>query len=145
MIARNRRASYDYDLGESLEAGLVLRGSEVKALRAGHASLSSSWIGESGGELFLFSTRIGEYAPASQFGHEPMRPRKLLVHSRERRKLLREIGRRGMTLVPLSLYFNRRGLVKISLAPGRGRRTRDRRENIKERDWKRRRQRLLSR
>ncbi|MGR4000673.1 MAG: SsrA-binding protein SmpB [Alphaproteobacteria bacterium] len=143
-IARNRRASYDFQLGDTIEAGLVLKGSEVKALRNGHASLNGAWIGERKGELYLFSTRIGEYAPANRFGHEPNQPRKLLVHHRERQRLRKDVARRGMTLVPLSLYFNKRGLVKISLAPGQARKLHDRRQNIKNRDWKRRQQRLLS-
>ena len=141
-IARNRRASLDYELGERVEAGLALLGSEVKALREGRAAIDAAWIGEAKGELFLFNAEIGQYAPAAAAGHEPRRARKLLVRRRERARLLADTRESGMTIVPLSLHFNPRGLAKLEVAPGRGRRKVDKRRAIREREWRRRRQRL---
>ncbi|MGP1396177.1 MAG: SsrA-binding protein SmpB [Inquilinaceae bacterium] len=142
-VAQNRRARFDYFIEESLEAGLVLTGTEVKSLRAGRASIQESYAGEMGGELYLFNAHIPEYKPASRFNHEPRRPRKLLVHKRQRDKLLGAIKREGMTLVPLSLYFDVKGKAKLDLGLGRGKKKADKRETVKERDWNRERARLL--
>ena len=142
-LARNRRASHDYALEDSLEAGIVLLGSEVKALRLGDVSIQQAWIGEKDGELYLFNAQIGGYAPAAGAAHEPNRVRKLLVNRRELRRLRIQVKQKGMSLVPLSLYFNRRGLAKLSFAPGKGKRQVDRRETIKQRSWKRRQDRNL--
>ena len=144
VVARNRRASYDYELGDSLEAGLVLLGSEVKSLRAGDISLAQAFIGDKEGELYLLNARIGEYAPASGGGHEPGRARKLLLAKRQRDRLIAQSRQDGMTLVPLSLYFNARGRAKLSLAPGKGKRKQDKRETIKRREWSRRKSQTLS-
>jgi SsrA-binding protein len=143
VVAQNRRARHDYAIEETFEAGIVLQGSEVKSLRQGGASLAESYAGERGGELFLFNAHIAPYAGAKTFGHEPRRPRKLLMHRRQLDKLLGGVRRGGMTIVPLSLYFNGRGLAKVSIALARGKRTVDKRDTIKERDWQRQKARLL--
>jgi SsrA-binding protein len=142
-IAQNRRARHDYFIDETLEAGIVLTGSEVKSLRAGRASLNEAYAGPMEGELYLFNAHIPEYKAANRFNHEPKRPRKLLVRKSELNKLLGAVQRRGVTLVPLSVYFNRRGLAKLSLGVARGKRQHDKREDVKRRDWQREKQRLL--
>jgi len=137
IAAENRRARRDYEIKDTIEAGIVLQGTEVKSLRSGRANLADSFAGQREGELYLFNAYIPEYAQSSAFKHETRRPRKLLVHRREMRKLLGAITREGMTLVPLSIFFNERGLAKVSLALGRGRKAYDKRAAEKERDWKR--------
>ena len=143
LIAQNRRARHDYFIDETLEAGVVLTGTEVKALREGRASLQDSFAGEDKGELFLFNAYIPEYRQANRFNHETRRPRKLLVHRRERDRLLGAVRRQGVTLVPMSLYFNRRGFAKIDLGIARGKKQHDKRETERARDWAREKQRLL--
>jgi SsrA-binding protein len=143
LVAQNRRARYDYSLEETFEAGLVLDGSEVKSLRQGQASLTEAYAGEKGGEIFLFNAHIAPYAGAKTFGHEPRRPRKLLLHRRQIDRLAGGVRRGGMTIVPLSLYFNERGLAKVSVALARGKRKVDVRETVKEREWQRQKARLL--
>lgn len=143
VVAQNRRATHDYFIEERLEAGLALTGSEVKSLRTGKASLGESYAGESKGELYLFNAHISEYSPANRFSHEPRRPRKLLVHRRQMERLLGQVRRDGYTLVPLSIYFNERGLAKLELGLAKGKRKADRREVVKKRDWSRQRARLL--
>ncbi len=142
-VAQNRRARHDYFIDERLEAGIMLAGTEVKALREGRASLQDAYAGELQGELFLFNAYIPEYRAANRFNHETRRPRKLLVHRRERDRLLGAVRREGVTLVPLALYFNRRGIAKIDLGLARGKRQYDKRQDLKERSWQRERQRLL--
>jgi SsrA-binding protein len=141
-IVRNRRARHDYSIDEVYEAGIALFGSELKSLRLSRASLNEAYAQDKGGELFLLNAHISPYESAKMFGHEPLRPRKILMHQREILKLIGAIRRKGMTLVPLSLYFNRRGRVKLELALAKGRSKGDMREAIKERDWKREKQRL---
>jgi SsrA-binding protein len=143
FAAQNRRARHDYQIDSTLEAGIVLLGSEVKSLRAGKASIGESWAGEKDGDLYLLNANIPEYAQANRLNHEPKRPRKLLVHKRERSKLLAAIKREGMTLVPLSLYFNPRGIAKVELGLAKGRKKGDRREAVKQRDWQRDKARLM--
>jgi len=143
VVAQNRRARHDYFIDETLEAGLVLAGSEVKALRAGRGNLSDSYAGERDGELFLFNAYIPEYTAANRFNHETRRPRKLLVHRRESDRLLGAVQREGVTLIPLSIYFNERGIAKVELGVARGKRQYDKRETEKRRDWQRQKQRLL--
>ncbi|MDF2095292.1 SsrA-binding protein SmpB [Aquibaculum arenosum] len=143
VVAQNRRATHDYFIEERLETGLVLMGSEVKSLRAGKASLGESYAAEQKGELYLLNAHISEYAPANRFGHEPKRARKLLVHRRERERLLGLVRRDGYTLVPLAIYFNDRGMAKLELGLAKGKRKADRREDIKKRDWQRQKARLL--
>ncbi len=143
LVAQNRRARHDYFIDETMEAGVVLTGTEVKALREGRASLQDSFAGEERGELFLFNAYIPEYRQANRFNHETRRPRKLLVHRRERDRLLGAVRRQGVTLVPISLYFNRRGIAKVDLGIARGKKQYDKRETEKARDWAREKQRLL--
>jgi SsrA-binding protein len=140
--AQNRRARHDYLIESTLEAGIQLTGTEVKSLREGRASIAEAYAGEKNGELYLLNAHIPEYA-ASRVNHEPRRPRKLLVHKREMRKLLGAVTREGKTLVPLSIYFNKRGRAKIDLALARGKHQADKRAAIKERDWKREQARLM--
>jgi len=143
VIAENRRARHDYEILESIEAGIILTGSEVKSLRVGKASIVESHASEKAGAILLFNATIQEYAAASLFGHEPKRPRKLLLKQREIKKLIGSITRKGMTLVPLSIYFNERGRVKVSLGLAKGKTGADKRHSEQERDWKRDKQRLL--
>lgn len=143
MVAQNRRARHDYAIEETVEAGMVLMGSEVKSLRRGQVSLTESYAGEKGGELFLFNAHIAPYEGAIGSGHEPKRPRKLLLHRRQMDKLAGAVRREGMTLVPLSLYFNQRGVAKVLIGIAKGKRKADVRETIKEREWQRQKARLL--
>jgi len=143
VVAQNRRARHDYLIEETFEAGIALVGTEVKSLRQGHASINEAYAGNKDGELVLFNTHIQEYGAAKHFSHEPRRPRKLLMHRREISKLIGAVRRGGMTLVPLSIYFNKRGVAKVALALGRGKRSVDKRETLKERDWKRQKARLI--
>ncbi|WP_420404727.1 SsrA-binding protein SmpB [Nisaea sp.] len=143
VIAKNRRARHDYFIEDTIEAGLVLTGSEVKSLRDGKASIGESYAGQDRGELTLFNAHIPEYPAAEPFNHEPRRPRRLLVHKKERDKLLGLIQREGATLVPLQLYFNRRGIAKLALGIAKGKKQRDKRETEKKRDWQREKARLM--
>ncbi|KAA5606710.1 SsrA-binding protein SmpB [Roseospira marina] len=142
-VAENRRARHDYAIDETFEAGIVLYGTEVKSLRQGRANLSDSYAGGKEDELYLFNLHIPEYGNAKHFTHEPRRPRKLLMRKREIQKLMGAVSRKGMTLVPLTLYFNARGLAKVQIGLGQGKRTVDKRETAKQRDWNRQKQRLL--
>ena len=141
--ALNRRARHDYLIEDTLEAGLVLHGTEVKVLRQGGASIAEAYAGEAGGELFLVNANIPEYKAASHFGHEPKRPRKLLLHRKEMSRLLGAIRREGVTLVPLAIYFNDRGRAKVELGLARGKRKADKRQAERDRDWQRTRARLM--
>ena len=143
LVAENRRARFDYLIEETLEAGIQLLGTEVKALRAGRANIAESYASVEHGELYLINAHIPEYAPASQFNHEPRRRRKLLVRQRELSKLRSAVEREGRTLAPLKLYFNERGIAKLEIALARGKKAHDKREATKDRDWKRQQARLL--
>jgi SsrA-binding protein len=143
VIARNRRASHDYFLEERVEAGLVLHGTEVKSLREGRANINEAYAAEQSGELFLVNATIPEYRAGNIFNHEPRRARKLLLHRREMGKLIGAMRRAGETVVPLALYFNPRGIAKVELALARGKKAYDKRHTIKERDWKREKERLI--
>ena len=143
VAAENRKARRDYFIDETLEAGLVLVGTEVKSLRQGRADITESYATEAGGEIFLVNSYIPEYAAGNRFNHEPRRARKLLLHSREINKLRDQIGRHGGTVVPLRMYFNERGIAKVLLGLARGKRQYDKRAAVKDRDWKRQQQRLL--
>jgi len=143
VVARNRRATHDYFVDERFEAGLVLQGTEVKALRDGRGNINEAYAGERGGELFLINAYIPEYHAASHFSHDTRRSRKLLLHKRELDKLIGAVRKQGQTLIPLSLYFNPRGLAKIELGLARGKKSYDKRAAIKERDWQRDKQRLM--
>ena len=141
--AQNRKARHDYFIEETLEAGIVLMGTEVKSLRAGGASIAEAYAGPQDGEIFLFNAHIPEYKAAKHFGHEPKRPRKLLLKRREVGRLTGAVQRAGITMVPLSLYFNERGIAKVQLGLAKGKRKTDKRDTEKERDWQRDKARLL--
>jgi SsrA-binding protein len=143
IAAQNRKARHDYFIEDTVEAGIMLAGTEVKALRGGKASIGEAFAGEQGGELYLFNAYIPEYEAANRFNHQPRRPRKLLVHKREMERLLGQIRREGVTVVPLSFYFNPRGIVKVELGLARGKRKVDKRHAEKEKDWKRDKARLM--
>jgi SsrA-binding protein len=136
FIAQNRKARHEYSIEDTIEAGIALIGTEVKSLRLGRASLADSYAEIVGGEVMLQNVHIDVYEPASQFNHDPLRPRRLLLHKREIRKLAGKVAERGYTLVPLSLYF-KDGKVKVDLALARGRKTYDKREAIREREVRR--------
>jgi SsrA-binding protein len=137
FAAQNRKARHDYFIEDTLEAGMMLLGTEVKSLRSGRASIGEAFAIEKEGELWLVNAFIPEYDSASRFNHMPRRARKLLVRKREMGRLLGSITREGMTLVPLAIYFNDRGIAKLQLGLAKGKRKVDKRESIKERDWKR--------
>lgn len=143
VVAQNRKARHDYLIEESVEAGLVLAGTEVKSLRQGRASLGDAYAEARDGEMYLLNAHIAQYPSASRLNHEPLRPRKLLLHRREIGRLAGLVQRQGYTLVPLKLYFNERGRAKVELGIARGRKLRDKREREKERSWQRERARLL--
>ena len=132
-IARNKRARHDYAITDTWEAGIVLTGSEVKSLRSGKANISDAYGIVKDGEVHLLNLHISPYEQASYFNHEPTRTRKLLLHRREIRKMIGSVGRQGLTLVPLELYF-KRGIAKVVLALGKGKKLHDKRETIKQRD-----------
>ena len=143
FAALNRRARHEYLIQDSLEAGLVLSGSEVKVLRQGQASIAEAYASVDGGELWLINAHIPEYKAATRFNHEPRRPRKLLVHKKELNRLLGAVRREGVTLVPLSLYFNDRGIAKCEIGLAKGKKKADKREAEKARDWQRDKARLM--
>jgi len=143
IIAEHRRARFDYLIEETLEAGIVLTGTEVKALREGRANIAESYASAERGELFLINSHIPPYGPASQFNHEPRRPRKLLVNKRQLNKLKGAVEREGRTVVPLKMYFNDRGMAKLEIALAKGKKAHDKREASKDRDWKRDQARLM--
>lgn len=143
VIAENRRARYDYAIEEDLECGIVLEGSEVKSLRTKSANIGESYATVDGGELWLVNSYIAPYEQARTFGHEERRRRKLLVSRKELSRLWNATRREGMTLVPLVLYFNHRGLVKLKIAIAKGKKTADKRQTEAKRDWQRQKARLL--
>ena len=143
LIAENRRARFDYFLEDKLEAGIMLTGTEVKALREGRANIAESYVGVEGRDLALINAHIPEYGPANRFNHEPRRQRKLLLHRKQIDKLLGAIQRDGRTLIPTKLYFNDKGRVKLELALAKGKKLHDKRETEANRDWKREQGRLM--
>jgi len=143
VVAENRRARFEYSIDQVFEAGIALTGTEVKSLRFGEGSIAESYAEVKGNEIWLVNSSVPEFSHGNRFNHEPKRPRKLLLHEREINKLHGAVAREGMTLVPLSVYFNGRGRAKVELALAKGRKTHDKREAIKERDWKREAARLL--
>jgi len=143
IIAENRKARYAYAIDETLEAGIMLVGSEVKSLRGGKTTIGESYAHAKDGELWLVNSYIPEYSQASRFNHEPKRPRKLLVHKREANRLAAAIQREGMTLIPLKLYFNAKGRAKIEIGIAKGKKLHDKRETEKNRDWERDKARLM--
>lgn len=143
LIADNRRARFDYHIESDLEAGIILLGSEVKSLRRGGANIADSYASVEGGELWLINGYIAPYAEAKTWGHEERRKRKLLVSKKELSRLWSATAREGMTLVPLRLYFNERGMVKLKLGVAKGKKLADKRETSAKRDWDRQKARLL--
>src|SRR5215203_3641158 len=143
VVADNRKARFNYAIGDTFEAGIVLTGTEVKSLRQGKAAIAESYAAARDGALWLYNANIPEYLQASRFNHAPKRPRKLLLHAREIHKLIGAVEREGMTLVPLKLYFNEKGRAKVELALARGKKLFDKRQTEKKRSWDRERGRLL--
>jgi SsrA-binding protein len=142
-VAQNRKARHDYAIEDTLEAGIMLTGSEVKSLRLGRCTLVEAFAQPEYGEFFLINAHIPAYEGASHFQHEEKRKRKLLLHRKEIEKLMAAVGRKGMTVVPLSLYFNDRGKAKVQLGLAKGKTGIDRRQDIKKRDWEREKARVL--
>ncbi|MFM7028776.1 MAG: SsrA-binding protein SmpB [Chakrabartia sp.] len=142
-VAENRRARFDYHIEDTYEAGIALTGTEVKSLRFGEGSITESYAEVDNGQVWLINANIPEFSHGNRFNHEPKRPRKLLLHEREIKKLHGAVAREGMTLVPLSVYFNGQGRAKVELALAKGKKAHDKRETIKERDWKREASRIL--
>ena len=142
-VTKNRKARHDYKIEDTFETGLVLFGTEVKSLRLGRGNIQESYAAAEDGGLYLVNAYIPEYEGAKHFGHEPRRKRKLLLQKREIKKLTGEVSRKGMTLVPLSIYFNDRGLAKLKIGLAKGKTDIDRRQTIKEREWNRQKSRLL--
>ena len=143
VVADNRKARFNYEIGEVLEAGIALTGTEVKSLRQGKAAIAESYADARNGEIWLINCNIAEYLQAGRFNHAPKRQRRLLLHRRQINKLAGAVEREGMTLVPLKLYFNEKGRAKLELALARGKKLHDKRETEKKRSWERERGRLL--
>ena len=143
LIAENRRARFDYSIESDLEAGIMLLGSEVKSLRQGGSNIAESYASVEGGELWLINGYIAPYLQAKTFGHEERRRRKLLVSKKELSRLWAAVGREGMTIVPMKMYFNERGIVKLKLGIAKGKKLADKRETSAKRDWDRQKARLL--
>lgn len=140
---QNRRARYDYTIEDEIEAGIVLVGTEVKSLRKGEANLNDSYAGEFKEEMWLYNFYIAEYVGGNQFNHETRRPRKLLLSKKEINKLMGRVKAKGVTLVPLSLFFNKRGYAKIKLGLATGKKQHEKRDTIKDRDWQRQKDRIM--
>jgi SsrA-binding protein len=143
IVAENRKARYNYEIIDTYEAGIVLKGTEVKALREGKANIAESYASDEQGEIWLINSYLPEYLQANRFNHEPRRRRKLLLSGREINRLRVGINREGMTLIPLKIYFNDRGRAKMELALAKGKKLHDKRQTEKERDWNRQKSRLL--
>ena len=143
IAAANRRARFNYEIGQTYEAGISLTGTEVKSLREGRSNIADAYAGERGGELWLYNAYIPEYLQANRFQHETRRPRKLLLHKREISRLIVAVDREGMTVVPLKIYFNDQGRAKVELALARGKKLHDKRETERKRSWERERGRLM--
>lgn len=143
LAAQNRKARHDYFIQETLEAGVMLAGSEVKSLRQGKGNITEAYAGPKDGEMWLYNAYIPEYQSKTFFTHETRRARKLLLRRRELAKLIAAIGREGVTIVPLSIYFNDRGIAKVQLGVAKGKKMHDRRQSEKEQDWKRQKARLM--
>ncbi len=143
LVAENRRARYEYAIEDTIECGIMLQGSEVKSLRIGGANIAESYASIEDGALYLINGYIAPYNQAKTFTHEERRRRKLLVHAKELARLHQAVGRQGMTLIPLKLYFNEKGIAKLLLGIAKGKKIADKRETEKQRDWGREKQRLL--
>ena len=143
VVAENRKARFNYAIEDTVEAGIALTGTEVKSIRGGKSTIAESYADSRNGEIWLINANIPEYLQANRFNHEPKRPRKLLLKSREIAKLSQGTERQGMTIVPLKIYFNEKGRAKIEIALARGKQLHDKRETEKARDWSREKGRLL--
>ncbi len=143
VIADNRKARFNYEIGETFEAGIALTGTEVKSLRQGKATIAESYADTRGREIWLVNANIPEYLQASRFNHAPKRPRKLLLHRGQIDKLASGVEREGMTIVPLKMYFNEKGRAKVEIALARGKKLHDKRETEKKRSWEREKGRLM--
>jgi SsrA-binding protein len=143
VVADNRKARFNYEIGDVFEAGIALTGSEVKSLRSGKATIAESYADARAGDIWLVNANIPEYLQAGRFNHLPKRPRRLLLHRHQINKLMGAVEREGMTLVPLKLYFNEKGRAKIEIALARGKKLYDKRQTEKKRSWERERGRLL--
>ncbi|MCW9035323.1 MAG: SsrA-binding protein SmpB [Rhodospirillales bacterium] len=143
FAAQNRKARHNYFIEDTVEAGIILTGTEVKSLRAGRANIIDAYAGDKDGELYLLNAHIDEFTEGNRYNHKPTRPRKLLVHRKERKKLFDYVGKKGYTLVPLDIHFNDRGYAKVTIGLGKGKLHHDKRATSKDRDWKRDQARLL--
>lgn len=143
VVADNRKARFNYEILDTMEAGLALTGTEVKSLREGKANIAESYATEEGGEIWLINSYVPEYLQANRFNHETRRRRKLLLHKKEIGRLFAAVNREGMTLVPMKIYFNARGVAKLELAVAKGKKLHDKRETQKKRDWQRQKARLI--
>lgn len=143
IVAENRRARYEYFLEDFFEAGIALTGTEVKSLRFGEGSIAESYAEVKGDQVSLINANIPEFSHGNRFNHEPKRPRKLLLHARQIEKMRHAVTRDGMTLIPLSIYFNAQGRAKVELALAKGKKLHDKRDTEKARDWKREQGRLM--
>ena len=143
LAADNRRARFDFEIGDVFEAGIMLTGTEIKSLRGGRSTIGDSYAAEKGGEVWLYNAYIPEYLQANQFNHETRRPRKLLLHKKEIAKLSTAVQRQGMTIVALKIYFNEKGRAKVEIALARGKKEHDKRQTEKARDWNREKGRLM--
>ncbi len=143
VVAENRKARFNYSIEDTVEAGIVLTGTEVKSVRGGKTTIAESYADAKDGEIWLVNANIPEYLQANRFNHEPKRLRKLLLHKKEINKLAGAIEREGMTLIPLKMYFNERGRIKLQLGLAKGKKLHDKRDTEKKRDWEREKGRLL--
>lgn len=143
LVAVNRRAKFDYEILDTFEAGIQLTGTEVKTLREGKANIAEAYVSPEKGEIFLINADFPPYGHGNRFNHEPRRHRKLLLHKREVNRLSGSVNKDGLTIVPLRLYFNDRGLAKLQIGLAKGKKTVDKRQTIKERDWNRQKQRIM--
>lgn len=143
VVAENRRARFDYHIEDTVEAGIALTGTEVKSLRFGEGSIAESYAEVKNGEVWLINSNVPEFSHGNRYNHEPKRPRKLLLHAREVDRFTGAVERKGMTLVPLSVYFNGKGRAKVELALAKGKNVADKRQTIKDRDWKREQSRIM--
>jgi SsrA-binding protein len=143
IVADNRKARFNFEIGEVFEAGLVLTGTEVKSMRTGKAMIAESYVSPENGEIFLINSDVPEYLQANRFNHDRRRPRKLLLKKKQMAKLTIAVEREGMAIVPLKLFFNAQGRAKIEIALAKGKKLHDKRDTIKERDWNREKGRLL--
>jgi SsrA-binding protein len=143
IVVQNKKARFEYFIEETLEAGIVLTGTEIKSVRLGHCSIDESFASDKDGELYLLNSYIAEYKSAHQFNHETRRPRKLLLHKKEMNRLMGAIQRQGITVIPLSFYFNPKGRLKVELGLAKGKKQHDKRATQKDRDWNRDKGRIL--